>query len=294
MKSFNYYKPQNLDEAVKLMDEYKDSVKPLLGGTDLHLMIREGMIQVDNVIDLKGVTNLDKFFIKDGYLYIGASVTFTRLIESDVIKEKFPVLWETSKKIASMGIRNRATLIGNICSSVPSADSAPALMNRDATVHIKSVEGEREVNINEFFTGPRKNVLKENEIVTHIKIPVIEKRFAGAYVKMGRYKGEDLAQVGLGILVTEDYEYSISYCAVSPTPVRIKKAEEILKGKENITDELMNELKPVILESISPISDIRASKEYREKMSVVLLERGLRATLSRLKNSTPPYGEGIL
>ncbi len=293
MSTFDYKRPKTIGEVIQLLDKYRASAKLLLGGTDLNLMLTEDLVNAHIVIDLKNIEGLDILQIKEGNLIIGAGVTFSQIIDSSMMKEKFPIIWESSRTVASMGIRNRATIVGNICSAVPSADSAPALLNREAVVVTISTQGKREIPIEDFFTRPRKTSLLENEMVMHIEIPVMEKKFGGSYIKMGRYRGEDLAQVGVATLVTEELNYKISYCAVGPKPFRVKEAENLLKGKE-FSGELTQELKDIILKSVSPISDIRSSKEYREKMCIVLLERSLKASLSRMKNGEPSYGTDLL
>ena len=293
MSTFDYKRPDNIEEVVNLLQENGAEAKLQLGGTDLNLMIKENVISPKLVIDIKNIEGLNVLQIKDDNLIIGAGVTFSQIIDSEMMKEKFPVIWESSRTVASMGIRNRATIVGNICSAVPSADSAPALLNREAVVVAISTQGKREIPIEDFFTGPRKTALMETEMVMSIKIPVQTGKFGGSYVKMGRYKGEDLAQVGVATFVTENLDYKISYCAVGPKPFRVKEAEELLKGKE-FSGELTQELKDIILRNVSPISDIRASKDYREKMCIVLLERSLKASLSRMKNGKPIYGKDLL
>ncbi|HON84173.1 MAG TPA: FAD binding domain-containing protein, partial [Caldisericia bacterium] len=202
-------------------------------------------------------------------------------------------LWEAAKNVASTGIRNRATLAGNICSAVPSLDSGPALLVYEAEVILKSKDGERKVNINEFFLGPRKTVLKEDEFVYGVNVPLPQKKNGGSYVKLGRYNGEDLAQVGIGILVLEGNEYRIAHCAVGPVSARAKKIEQLLNGKP-LNDSLIEEAKKLIEEEISPITDIRATKEYRIHMAKVMLERGLKAAVNRMNGKGPDYGEKLI
>ncbi len=289
MKSFDYAKPSSLDEAISLYGEYKDRARLLLGGTDLVVMLNDGVITPDMVIDLKGIDELKKLEINGDFLHIGAAVTFSELIDSELVREKFPIIWESARTVASTGVRNRATLIGNICSAVPSADSAPSLLVRDAVVIIASSNGEREVSIGDFFKGPRKTVVKPGEIVKEIKVPVITKKFGGSYIKLGRYDGEDLAQTGVATLALEDKTYKVAFCAVAPTPVRATEVEEFLKGKE-ITDEVIEEAIPIALKAISPISDVRASREYRLHASGVIFKRSLKAAVSRMNGSGPAYG----
>ncbi len=293
MNDFDYAKPVTLSEAISTYKKYGDKARLLLGGTDLVVMLDDGVIQPDIVIDLKGIDELKKLEFDGEFLHIGSRVTFNELIDSEVVKEKFPVLWEASKTVASTGVRNRATLVGNICSAVPSADSAPALLVCNATVVIATDSGDKEVPITEFFVGPRRTILKPGEIVKEVKIRASNKKFGGSYIKLGRYDGEDLAQVGVATVVNEDREYAIAFCAVAPKPVRAKEAEEFLKGKD-LTDEVLEEAAKLAVKAISPISDIRASKEYRLYVSGVLVKRSLKTSLARMNGNGPKYGERLV
>lgn len=293
MNNFDYVKPSALQEAIATYKKYGDKARLLLGGTDLVVLMDAGAIVPDILIDLKGIEELKKLEFDGEFLRVGARVTFNELIDSDVVKGKFPVLWEASRTVASTGIRNRATLIGNVCSAVPSVDSAPALLVCNAIVVIATDTGDKEVPITEFFTGPRRTVLKPGEIVKEIKIKASSKKFGGSYIKLGRYDGEDLAQVGVATTVTEDKEYAIAFCAVAPKPVRATEAEEFLKGKD-LTDDVLEEAAKLAVKSISPISDIRASKEYRLYVSGVLVKRSLKTSFARMNGNGPKYGERLV
>lgn len=290
---FEYYKPKDFGELSELLLQYKTKAKILSGGTDLVVRIKDGFEFPEIVVDIKSISELKELKFDGKNLFIGATVTFNELIESDVVKEKFPLLWEAAKSVASTGIRNRATLAGNICSAVPSLDSGPALLVYEAEVILKSKNGERKVNINEFFLGPRKTVLKEDEFVYGVNVPLPQKKNGGSYVKLGRYNGEDLAQVGIGILILEGNEYRIAHCAVGPIAARAKKIEQLLNGKL-LSDSLIEEAKKLIEQEISPITDIRATKEYRIHMAKVMLERGLKAAVNRMNGKGPDYGEKLI
>ena len=290
---FEYYKPKDFGELSELLIQYKTKAKILSGGTDLVVRIKDGFEFPEIVIDIKSISELKELKFDGKDLFIGATVTFNELIESDVVKEKFPLLWEAAKSVASTGIRNRATLAGNICSAVPSLDSGPALLVYEAEVILKSNNGERKVNINDFFLGPRKTVLKEDEFVYGVNVPLPQKKNGGSYVKLGRYNGEDLAQVGIGILILEGNEYRIAHCAVGPVAARAKKIEQLLNGKP-LDDSLIEEAKKLIEQEISPITDIRATKEYRIHMAKVMFERGLKAAVNRMNGKGPDYGEKLI
>ena len=184
-------------------------------------------------------------------------------------------------------------MVGNICSAVPSLDSGPALLLYEATVVVKGKDGERRIPIEEWFLGPRKTALKEGEIVEYIEVPLPDKKHGGCYIKLGRYNGEDLAQVGVGVLALSGNEYRVAFCAVGPKPNRARKIEELLKGKE-ITDSVIEEAKKLVEEEISPITDIRATKEYRMHMAKVMLDRALKAAVERLNGKGPDYGTRLI
>jgi carbon-monoxide dehydrogenase medium subunit len=290
---FEYYKPKSLGELTELLSKYRSKAKILSGGTDLVVRIKDGFEFPEVVIDIKGLTELNELKFDGKNLFIGATVTFNEIIENEIVKEKYPLLWEASKSVASTTIRNRATLVGNVCSAVPSLDSGPCLLIYEAEVILKSKNGERKVNINEFFLGPRKTVLKEDEFVYGINIPLPNKRNGSSYIKLGRYNGEDLAQVGIGILVLEGNEYRVAHCAVGPVASRARKIEQLLNGKP-LNDSLIEEAKKLIEQEISPITDIRATKEYRIHMAKIMIERGLKAAVDRMNGKGTPYGEKLI
>lgn len=279
---FEYEKPKSIDEVVDLLEKYKEKAKILAGGTDLVVLIRENHLHPEILIDVKGITELDKFEFKNNELFVGANITFSQLIANKDVKEKFRVLWEGAETVASIGVRNRATLTGNICSAVPSLDSAPSLFIYDAQILVKSKSGERTIDIKDWFTAPKKTSLNPDELVVGVKFYLPKEKTASTYKKLGRYSGEDLAQAGVGVLISENKTYKISFCAVGPVPVRATKIENILNGKE-LSEALINQAKELVKEEISPITDIRATKEYRTEMVKVMLERALSEAKSRLE-----------
>jgi carbon-monoxide dehydrogenase medium subunit len=195
-------------------------------------------------------------------------------------------------------VRNRATLAGNICSAVPSLDGAPALLDYEAVVSVQGSKGKRKIPIGKWFVGPKKTALRNGEMVLGVKIPLPKKKNGTCYVRLGRYRGEDLAQVGVGILALAGDEYRVSFCAVGPVPARATKIERCLNSKE-LTSELIHEVQELVPDEIQPISDVRAGKEYRMHMAKVMLERGLKAAVARMigkrsDSEAPAYGESLI
>jgi carbon-monoxide dehydrogenase medium subunit len=279
---FNYDRPQNLHSVLELKDGYRNKAFIYAGGTDLVVNIKEGMVKPELLIDIKDLPELHKLCRDNGTLYIGAAITFTELIDTEFVKQACPMLHDACKTVASTGVRSRATLVGNICSAVPSLDSATPLLCYEAVVHCASVDGTRNIPISEWFLAPRKTAIKDNEMVTGISLSIPKEASSSVYLKLGRYGGEDLAQAGWGIWMNTAKQYRIAHCALAPIPARATSIEALLNGKE-LAEELIQAAVALIPNEINPITDIRSSKEYRIHVSGVMLKRGLLAVKDRLE-----------
>jgi CO/xanthine dehydrogenase FAD-binding subunit len=290
---FDYLKPPTLRQAVKLLARYGSRGRALAGGTDLVGLISEGMVAPEAVVDIKGIPGLDRIEFKGGVLSIGALVTFSDLRESAVIARKFPVIREMTGWVASVGIRNRATMLGNLCSAVPCCDSGAVLLVYDAAVRITGPGGKRKVPLREWFLGPRKTVLKRGELATAVTVPLPKQKHGACFVKLRRYEGEDLAQASVTVLALAGDRYRISFGAVAPRPVPAERIEALLEGQP-LSEDLIQRAVRLVPEEIAPITDIRATKEYRAHMVSVMLERGLRAAVARCEGAGPEYGTSLI
>jgi CO/xanthine dehydrogenase FAD-binding subunit len=287
----DYAKPKFLKEALEIISQSSNPYI-LAGGTDLIDMIKEGSVQPDMIVDLKGIEQFNQLTFKNDTLFIGAAVTFSQLIESKVIRENFPVIAELSRTVASVGIRNRATLVGNICSAVPCMDSGPLLTSYGATIITAGPKGERKVPAEEWFISSRKTAIEKGEIAVGVSIPSPGKHGA-CFVKLGRYEGEDLAQVNLVVIALADGTFRVSFGSVGPVPIRAKKVEQLING-QTISASLIEEACNLIEQEIKPITDIRATKEYRMHMAKIMFERGLNAAISRLNGGGPEFGKSVI
>jgi len=288
---FDYRRPASLDEAIGILSEYPGSARLLAGGTDLVAWLRDDAVAPDVVVDIKDVPGLNGISVESDVISIGSLATFTELIESDLVREHAPLLVEMAETVASTGIRNRATMVGNICSAVPSCDTGPVLLVYDTTVHLAGPKGERSVDINDWFIGLRETALSDDEIVTRVDIKI--RRHGGVYVKLMRYAGEDLAQAAVGIVVYPDNEYKVAFGAVAPTPFRSTRIEDALRGKP-LDETVVAEVVAMVDDEISPITDMRASAEYRRRMTEVMLERGLWEASERLAGTGTAYGVRLI
>ena len=188
-------------------------------------------------------------------------------------------------------MKNRVSMSFNICSAVPSCDAGPVLLAYNTTVHVTGPSGSRSIDINDWFTGLRETARTDDEVVTHLTIEV--PKHGGVYVKLMRYAGEDLAQAAVGIVVYPNLDYRVAFGAVAPTPIRSAAIEAELRGKE-LDDALINRLVAMVPDEISPITDMRATAEYRTHITGVMLRRGLVAAVERLEGKGPEYGARLI
>ncbi len=291
-RSFTYVKPGSLPEALALLAEHGREAAVLAGGTDLVSWMRDALVAPEVVVDLKGLPGLGGIALVDGTLRLGALATFSDVLRSPVVAAAFPVLAEMAATVASVGIRNRATVVGNLCSAVPSNDAGPVLLAAGASLQVAGPKGERTIPLADWFLGPRRTSLAEGELVTGITIP-LPGPHGGCYLKLGRYRGEDLAQASVAVLALPDRRYRIAFGAVAPATVRATAIEACLEGRA-LDDAALAEAAGLVAGAISPISDLRASAEYRTHMCRVMLVRALRAAAGRLAGDGPPYGARLL
>ena len=291
--TFDYVKPHSLREAMAFLARRGSGTRLLAGGTDLIPLIADGAAQPDWVMDIKGIRELKGLEVRGNKLWIGARATFTDVLESGPVRNKFPVLSEMAQWVASNGVRNRATLIGNICSAVPCCDTGPILLIYEARVVVQGPRGKRTIPIEDWFVGPRKTALKPNELALGAELELPREKHAACFVKLRRYKGEDLAQASVTIMALPKNRYRIAFGSVAPTPVRGRKIEALLEGKP-LSDDLIQDAIKLLPQEIAPITDIRATREYRMHMVGVMLDRGLRAAASRLAGEGPAHGSELI
>lgn len=285
LPKFNYLAPRTIEETLSLLSQYKGRAKVMAGGTDLVPKLKRREIRApEYVIDLKGVPNLDYIkYEEDKGLKLGALATIRAVATSAIIQDKFSILFQAANSMASVQVRNRGTLAGNICNAVPSADTAPALLTIEAKVKLISPKGERFVNAEDFFVGPGETVLNDDEILGEIQVPNIPPQSRGVYLKLTPRRSMDLAIVSVAVVLISDEgickDIRIALGAVSPTPIRAKKAETAIKG-QMLHDELVTKAAQIAAEECHPISDHRASAEYRAEMVRVLVKRTIKKAIS--------------
>jgi carbon-monoxide dehydrogenase medium subunit len=274
MRRFEYFEPATLGEALALLARYQGRAQPLAGGTDLLVELKEQLRRADCVVNIKHIPGIDglSFDARQG-LRIGALVTAREVEISPIVLDKYSSLAQAARELGSIQVRNRATIVGNVCRASPSADMLPPLIADGAQVTIQGGSGERRVALDDFFTGPGMTVLAPGELVTEIRVPAPAPRTGKVYLKHGRRKAMELATVGVAVSLSEN-EIRIVLGAVAPTPIRARRAEELLRGK-TLNDELIEKAAEAAESESRPISNVRASAEYRREMVGVLTRRAL-------------------
>ncbi|MGD9032964.1 MAG: xanthine dehydrogenase family protein subunit M [Desulfobacteraceae bacterium] len=296
LPKFEYHAPISLGEALDHLSRHGDKAKVLAGGTDLLVSMKKREIVPEHLINLKGIQELkDIHYDQKRGLEIGGLVTLGELERSTIVREKFSALWDAANVMAAPQIRSLATIGGNLCSAVPSADTAPPLVALGTTVTLAGKDGERTLLVEDFFKGPEASVLNPDEILSHVSIPNPPENSASAYLKLMRRNAMDLALVGVAVSLMLDgrkrvcEEVRIALGAVAPTPIRALRAEQVLLNKEADEDLAMQAGK-VAAQEARPISDIRASKEYRNGMVSVLTKRAVMTALKRIKKNSSNRG----
>ena len=265
--TFNFAAPRTVTELLSVLDDHKDDGKLLAGGTDLIPNIRNGFIKPAWVIDGKKIPEASTIsFSSSGGLKMGLAVTINDVLRSKDAREKYPALCACAHELASHQVRNRATVAGNVVNASPCSDMAPALLCLDASALLRSSAGERVVSFREFFTGVKKNVIKPGEFLESITIPAAAAGARGNYLKLKRIAGHDLGIVGV-LMVSLNDKILFAVSSAAPTPVLV----DTVTPKDS-----PEEAAAKVLAKVSPISDVRGGKEYREHMIDVYVKRLMR------------------
>ncbi len=272
-----YFRPASLKETFQLLTSYSGLAKILAGGTDLLIQQAIESSPETAVVSLRDIEDLRQIEkTAEGDIFVGAMVKHTEVAQSPLVNEYFPALAKASHWVGSPSIRNVATIGGNICNASPSADTAPPILAYDAKAIIVSPSGEKVFGLEDFFTGPSTNALKRGEILKGFVLTP-KPGWVADYEKLGLRKAMEIAIVNVCVAVEMDEHkrcsgIRIALGAVAPTPIRAKEAETIFKN-QRVTPELIQKCADVAVEETKPISDIRASAEYRKEMVGFLVKK---------------------
>lgn len=291
MSTFAYHRPESVEAFLRVLAESSGPIELLAGGTDVLVALNKGTRRPQAVVDLKRLDLLPSDIVElDGRLRVGALNVMTDLIADPRVRRHFEALVEAAEVVGSVQIRNRATLVGNVCNASPAADTVPALLVYGATVKVLSEHGEHAVPVAEFFTGPGATVLERGELVTSIELPLPREPRGASFLRVTRRRGFDLGTVSVACLVTPGAPARFGFGAVAARPVLAIDESGVLgpgsadPGPQDLALERL-------LALTSPISDIRGSADYRQAMLRTLSRRALELARERLATAANGAGE---
>lgn len=291
MNAFKYAAPKTLAEASSLLAEHGERARVLAGGTDLIVQIREGRRDVDLVVDIKETPEVNTLvYDPDRGLTLGAAVPCYRIHEDVHLHKAYPGLHEAAGLVGGVQIQSRATVGGNLCNSSPAADTIPALIALRGVCRIFGPEGWREVPVENFCTGPGKNVLGRGEVLASIQIPPPLQPGSSSYLRFIPRNEMDIAVVGVGVALQLDAnlercrEARIGLAAVAPTPLLVPEAAAVLDDSV-LNEDALRRAAAKAREAARPIDDMRGDADYRRHLVGVLTYRCLQTALTRARGN---------
>jgi aerobic carbon-monoxide dehydrogenase medium subunit len=284
MRPFEYFAPRSLAEAAETLAQYNGEACAVAGGTDLLLKLKAGRLSLRAIVNLKRLPELRGLEF-NSHLRLGALTTLEEIKRSPVVRRHYPALSDAAATMASVQIRNLATVGGNMCNAAPSADLAPIFIALNAAAHLAGPKGERRVPLEDFFTGPGQTVLAPGELLVALEVP--PRAGSSLYLKHAPREHMDIAVVGVGLAI----QLSDGRCesarvvlgAVAPIPLRARRAEAELTGRP-LTAERIDRAAKIAAEEAKPIDDVRGSAWYRRRMVEVLTRRGLETWIQTDRN----------
>jgi carbon-monoxide dehydrogenase medium subunit len=281
LPEFEYIKPQTSQEACEFLANHPGESRPFMGGTDCLVRMRDGFLKDKYLVDVKGLDGNNAIaFDPILGLTIGAAVPMNKVISNIHVLQHYPLLAEAAKSVASYQLRNRATIVGNICNASPAGDTIGSCILYKGILNVVSPSGRRIISLDGFFQGPGKTTLKPGDLVLSISFPIPAKVHYGRYLKLGRNAEGDLSITGVTILASQDaskpsgFHFQVVLASVAPIPLVSVKAGEVLNN-HLLTDQTIDEAAQAAMDSATPIDDVRGSAIYRKHMVRNLTKRAL-------------------
>ena len=289
LRPFCFHEPSTVNEATQLLAEFKEEGRIYAGGTELLLVMKEGLARFKHLINVKSISGQDDVKFEDGRVNIGAVVTHRMLEDSEVIKDYFPVIAEMERNIANIRVRNVGTIGGNLCFAEPHSDPATLFLVYDALVELAGLGGGRTLPLREFILGPLETALRDDEILTHIKLPGLPQGMEAAYLKFGNHERPTIGVACAVKLNERDVVHEVRFAvgSLGDRPVRLDEAEALFRGKE-VREALA--LLPKAMESafeqLQPVTDLYGPEAYKRHLLLVFLNRAFQSACQKI------HGEG--
>ncbi len=288
MHPFAYVAPSTVAEAVAVLNEHGDRARPLAGGTDLLVKARANAWELDAVVDIKNIPELMNLSVNGGGLSIGAGVPCYQVYENSEIAAEYPGIVDGASIIGGIQIQSRAGLGGNLCNAAPSGDGICPLIVHSAVAKIAGPNGNRDVAVEDFCTGPSRTVLGTGELLVSIEVPKPAANTGAAYTRFIPRNEMDIAVAGVGVFVQLDasgqnfVSARIALASVGPTPILASAAGDSLAGKP-INDESIAAAAVLARDAASPITDMRGTVEQRKQLVEVLTGRMIKQAVERAR-----------
>jgi carbon-monoxide dehydrogenase medium subunit len=285
LPEFEYFEPRDVGEACALLAADPAGSAVFAGGTDILVNLKEGLVSHRRLVSLRRIEALSRIeFSPERGLLIGAMATVSDVARHTDVARSFPGIVDAAMSLAAEQVRNLATVAGNVCSAVPSADMAPILLALGARVRLASRAGERVVPLADFFTGPRTTVLAPGEVMVTIEVPPKPAGTGDASLRQGGREALSLPLAGAAAAVTMANgvctRATVALGAVAPTPIVAGAVGEFLAGRQ-LTPDVLREAGELAAAAARPIDDLRASKAYRLELVRVLTARSIARAAAR-------------
>lgn len=281
MSEIRYERPVSARDACALLADETNRARVLAGGTDLLIDVRaRGDANIGMFVDIKRIPGIDELeWRPSGELVLGAAVTMRTIYEDARLAATYPALADGAETVGSIQVRTRATLGGNLANASPCMDTAPPLMVLDARLVIAKPDGtDRQTSLKEFFLGVKRTTLAPGELITRVIVPASSEKLKNGFEKIKRVNGHDLALVNAAASYDSERHVLravIGSCGITPIPT-----PDLTHVDPKDVEEIGNRLAKLALENVAPISDVRASQEYRNAMVAHLCRRLVRRLLA--------------
>lgn len=290
LRPFAIHEPATVEEASALLARLGPDAAVCAGGTELLLVMKEGLVHYPHLVNIKTVPGLDAIMADDarGILRVGALCTHTQLERSPLVRTWAPVLADTERRVANLRVRNVGTIGGNLAFAEPHSDPGAVLAALDSVIELSGTRGVRQVRAAEFFRGPFETAREANEILTAVEVPRRPSGQGAAYLKFGLHE-----RPAVGVAAVVELEAggisraAVALGSVDPVPHRVPAAETLLAGRPP-SDEVLDAAAAAAAEACDPVDDIHGSADYKRHLVRVLTRRALRQALVHARAGAPP------
>lgn len=273
-----YVRVTTVDELLERLGESGAVI--LSGGTDLLVKMRAAHMTPETLLDISKLEELRGVRATDDALKIGAATSEEDLLRSDVVADRLPLLRDVLRVLGSVQIRNRGTLGGNLANASPAADSAVPLLLYDAELELQSAGGVRRTPVESFFTGPGRTALEPGEFVRSVRVPLLGDGWSHFFHKVGKRRALTIAIASVGALLRVQgeriIEARLAAGSVAPVPLRLRSAEGVLRDVP-LDESSIARARQAACDAVRPISDVRATADYRRRVVGELVARALRS-----------------